>query len=439
MEDVIPILKPEPEGERRMPVQNQASTLAQRFGSRISQSNAEHKDKPLDLGFKRLPAGIKNGKGKLHTIAMKFYGQDEKIVALRGQEYLHVVGVVMSPESHEGEKIAGAQMFLRFPLCDIPANPQNAYSKPKSFSHNWYEFQQFFMRFGINPPNENQQTDPTGAKTLAYYMAAIQTLSSGRPRYYSFETRAWRPAGAKEDRIEEEWGKECEWDGKVDPGSGVSTQPSVMAPPPTGPDQTLQQALGAQEQQMQEPPFNEFASGTSELPPTTGHPVADKGDIVAALVEIAMADPQGATEDSRNATAQLEDLAWAAGWTKEQTASAADWAAIGDMALNSPPATTSAPVVAPTGTATNSPTILAVGGGVLPAPVAGMKFKFAKRTKNGGKLTDAKGTEFPAQDVEVVSVNEAAKTCIVKSVKDGKTIVDIRTKVPVDVKFEWLE
>ena len=46
------------------------------------------------------------------------------------------------------------QMFLRFPLCDIPANPNNAYSEPKSLDDCWYKFQQFFLRFGIAPPKD---------------------------------------------------------------------------------------------------------------------------------------------------------------------------------------------------------------------------------------------------------------------------------------------
>ena len=31
------------------------------------------------------------------------------------------------------------------------------------------------------------------------------------------------------------------------------------------------------------------------------------------------------------------------------------------------------------------------------------------------------------------------KTCTLKTVKDGKAVVDIRTKEPIAVKWEWLE
>lgn len=401
-----------------MPVQSQPSTLAQRFGSRIAQANAEHKDKPLDLGgFKRLPPGIKNGVGKLSSVVMKVYSQTEKIQALRGNEYLHVAGVVMSPEyAPNGEKVVNEQMYLRFPLCDIPANPQNKFSKAKSFNDNWYEFQQFFKRFGIDPPNENPQTDPTGVRTLAYYNAAIQSLNNGRPRYYHFETRAWRPQGATEDRIEEEWGKEIEWNGQVDPGAGVTvnTQPEPMtqAPSVLNPNPTQQSES-----------FNELASGE-----------VDAADVITSLVEVAMADPQGTTPDGVSAGQQLEDAAWKNGWTKEQTAGAADWAAVGDMALNPPTPEQKFP---------NSPTITAAAGtgntAAHQGPTIGSKHRFAKRTKDGARLKDNKGQEFPAQEVEVLTVDPATKTCTVKGTKDGKPIVDIRSKQPVAVKFEWLE
>jgi len=64
---------------------------------------------------------------------------------------------------------------------------------------------------------------------------------------------------------------------------------------------------------------------------------------------------------------------------------------------------------------------------------------FAKRTKDGEKLKNNKGGPFPAREVEVTVVDTSAKLCTVKTIKDGKDVVDIRSKKPVAVKFEWLE
>lgn len=436
-----------------MPVQQQpASNLAAKFGARLAAANAEHKDEPLDLGFRRLPPGIKDGVGKLHTVAMKVYGQDEKIVALRGQEYLHVVGVVVKPREHEGQKVEGRQMFLRFPLCDIPANPANKFSKPKSLSENFREFQQFFLRFGIKAPNETPQTDPTGARTWGYYLTAIQTLTTRIAQggenvpHYEFTTRAWRPQGATEDRVEENWGEQCKSPGKVDPAAGVGSVPPTgngyggpptqaadgmpVGPPPSPPPQRP----APQAHVAAVPPPTQPVPPTPEAEP-------DIADVVASLVEVAMNDSEGASEEAIEAFGRLEKMAWAAGWTEEQTQSPPepftnDWAGVGDMILN-PPQTNAGPTNEPSSNGTPG----MVGG--LPNGehliVPGSRWKFAKRNKDGEKLKNTKGEEFPAQEVEVVTVDATAKTCTVWTIKDNKDVVDIRTKKPVAVKFEWLE
>jgi hypothetical protein len=417
-----------------MPVQTQTSSVAQKFGARIAAANAEHKDKPLDLGFKRLPPGIRDGVGKLHTVQLKQYGQDEKIVALRGQEYLQVIGVVKYPKVFNNETTEGHQMFLRYPLCDIPANPNNSYSKAKSFSDNFYDFQQFFMRFGFNPPNETTQTDPQGTKTWAFYLGAIQALAAkvvgNDGPHYDFTTRSWftKPtvqAPKGEERIEEEWGKQCEWNGRVDPAAGVdvqppfnpATQPEPFTEPPTG--QVMVGNLSANNQTFTD----------------AGVAHQDPADIVAALVECAMNDPEGATADGANAAQSLEEAAWLAGWTKDDTKNAENWAAVGAMVLTTPQtAPTAAPAAATTTLQATEQSSMSWTGNIVP----GTKCKFAKRTKDGAKLCDAGGKPFPPQEVEVVTVNLTNKTCTVKT-KDGKAVVDIRTKSPIDVKFEWLE
>ena len=173
-------------------------------------------------------------------------------------------------------------------------------------------------------------------------------------------------------------------------------------------------------------PFTEPPTGQVQYPngqPESEGNTMDPADEVAALVEVAMNDPEGATEDGALAAARLEEMAWAAGVTKDQTAAALNWAAVAEMALGN----------LPTAAVIHTPTVSNA------AVIVGGKHKFAKRTKDGAKLKNAKGEEFPSQEVEVVAVDAAAKTCIVKSARDGKEVVDIRTKKPVAVKFEWLE
>ncbi len=118
-------------------------------------------------------------------------------------------------------------------------------------------------------------------------------------------------------------------------------------------------------------------------------------------------------------------MAWANGWTQEDTGKIAqNWSDVGDMALNKKGAPGSSPMNPLTST-------VAVVG-------VGSKHKFTRRGKDGTKLKNNKGDDLPPQDVEVVSFDAVAQTCTLKT-KDGKDVVDIRTKVPVVVKFEWLE
>lgn len=417
--------------EIMMPAQVQQSNLLQRFGVRIAKANAEHKDAPLDLGFKRLPPGIKNGVAKLTSFTLKEYAQDEKIAALRGQEYFHAVAVALSPKQQDGVAVEGVQFSQRFPLCDIPANPDNQFSKPKSFNTTWGEFLQCLLCFGIKP---SQSLDPSGAEQWAYYQAAVKTLNSSQPpRTFEFTTRGWTPPKTTaepnpKERVYEDWGVQCEWNGQADPGAGVTVQQSngvasshYLQPPPTEP-------------MISTTPSTDLPFSGDVEPAQLRHAFAqqdytDQADLIAALVEVAMADLEQTSTlgtDGNKASIQLAEFAEANGWTQQQMDNAVDWVALGDMALNPPESTL------PTDTMTT--TVLS------PAPVAvGTRHRFAKRDKNGVKLKDNKGKEFPAHEVEITSVDPTANTCTVKTVKDGKDVIDIRTKKPTAVKFEWLE
>ncbi len=157
-------------------------------------------------------------------------------------------------------------------------------------------------------------------------------------------------------------------------------------------------------------------------------------DEVSELVQAAMADPNGDTAEGQEAGIRLQELAWAAGWSKTQTTDAKDWAEVGEMVLSYPP--TEATPANVGGAPHNLTSVTPSTNGT---PAVGAKYKFAKRTQDGIKLKNAKGEEFPPQDVEVATVDQILGTCTVKSCKDGKVVNDIRTKQPVAVKFEWLE
>ncbi len=411
-----------------MPVQTQMSSFAKKMGARVAQANAEHHDKPVDTGNPRLPPGIRNGVAKLSAMYTKEYPPDAKDVATRGQTFFRASAIALSPDSINGQKVAGGVTSIVIPMCDVPAVGQR---KAKTFSDNYFEFQNLFKLLGVAPPNETPQTDPSGQKVEAYYFAAMKALTdpqrAGGPVYVSFSTRGWTPPATPaqpkpELLVFEDWHGLAEWNGQHDPAAGVVESPGY-APPALPSRQSAPITPTPQTQTA--------AQRGAAPPPTTGAPPQyqpggdkDPADEVTSLVEVAMNDPEGATDDGVVAHTRLEEMAWASGWTKEQTAGATDWAQVGDMALNAPTAFPPPPAVGPSPIAT---------------PAIGSKWMFAKRTKDGARLKNNKGEEFPPVECEVVTVDNASKTCTLKTVKDGRDVVDIRSKQPVVVRWDWLQ
>ncbi len=413
-----------------MPVQQTMSSFAKTLGGRVAAANAEHAQKPVDTGNRRLPAGIRDGIAKLSTMYTKEQDADNGMVP-KGQVFFRASAVVVSPVEHNGERINGMITQILVPLCDVPAKGQR---KATSFSENWYEFQNVFKLLGVAACPETPTTDPTGQRTEAYFMAAMKTLTDPlrvktNPVYISFSTRGWTPPATPQQPKPTEMVFET-WHGLADPSkvTAVDHHDPAAGMVVRQPHTSTQPDAGSMPPRPQAPTPNGVPSAVPNSVPSAGN----LSDEVEMLVETAMGDPEGATEEGMAASARLEEMAWAAGWTKEHTANAADWGEVGGMVLN-PPTPPS-----PAATAPPAPQPVASGAGAVPVTVGSRAF-FAKRSKAGDKLKNSKGEPFPAQEVEVVTVDAAAKTCTVKSVKDSKDVVDIRSKQPIAVKWEWLE
>lgn len=411
-----------------MPMQQQNSSLAKKLGGRIAEAQAEHAAKPVDVGNRRLPSGIKNGVAKLSSVYTKDYETGKspgppKKPGEAEETFFRASAVVMFPKEHGGMKVAGLVTSLIIPICDIPAKKGDGYeTKGSTLSDNWYKFQNFFKMFlpNVAPCQENKATDPTGERTNAYYQALMANVTEriklGKdPIYVSFSTRGFIPKATlqkpKPDEIVyEEWHgiADAALLGQFNPAGGIvdSLPPN---PPTQGADGLPVEPQTANQRGASPPP-------PSGPPPQHQPPQEpeDKEDYIAALVESAMADP-----NDTSVTSQLEKLAWDAGWSKEQTTEAEDWAQVGDMALNPPDADTPSEGNAP-----------------APAVTIGSRWMYAKRDKSGVKLKNKNGEEFPPFEVEVAAVD--TDTCTLKAVKDGKEVTDIRKK-PLAVKFEWLE
>jgi hypothetical protein len=397
-----------------MPVQQQMSSFAGKLGANLATAYGEHKDKPIDLGGRRqLPANVKGGVAKLSTLYTKEQDKDDGVCP-KGQTFFRASAVCLHPES-----CAGAVTQFTVPLCDIPAK---GLSRARPFSENWNKFRSLFEMLGVAPFSEPPlpatasvaEKLAQGGRIEAYYMAAmnmLRTRAATNPIYIEFSTRGWTPKPTPqqpkpEEIVFEDWHGLAQWNGQHNPAAGVTE-----APPSAPPTQT-------QSPLPQQPPPPVDRQDTLDINP----------ELVAELVSVAMGDPEGNTEDGVDAHKQLEQVAWAMGWTEEQTKKAADWVAVGNMALTPPGGGAGALSSSP-----QPPTPVQKSD-----PVVGQRWSFRKRTKDGEPLKNNKAEPFPAQEYTVDTVDAANRTCVLRG-KDGKEVTDLRTKKPAAVKWEWLE
>lgn len=405
-----------------MPVQQQMSSFARKLGTRVAEANAAHVDKPIDAGNRRLPAGIRDGIARLSTMYTKDYEDGE----WKGQTFFRASAVVVAPAEHRGERVTGLITSVVIPLCDQPTR-EGSQRKERTFLDNWFHFQNLFKLLGVFPPDGrdgrpdySQRAIPdnnaAGLLIEQYYFAAMRALTDPQhmktnPVYVTFSTRGWAPPATPTQPHPEELVFET-WNGVATPEQVARLVGAAGSPDPLS---AVQQG----------PPRTAPTQTVAATPPPSAPPDDNMKKTVAELVAVAMDDPESATEDGSAASARLEQMAWGRGWSKEDTANATSWAMVGQMALYGP---RPAP-----GTATTAPS--ANGRSDV---IVGSRWLFAKRAPNGAKLRNSKGEEFPPQEVTVEAVYPDSQTCIVKT-KDGKSVVDVRSKKPIEVKFEWLE
>ncbi len=409
-----------------MPVQVQQSSLAAKLGGRLSAAAAEHKDKPIDTGFQRLPPGIKQGQGiaKLQVFGW-FVNDKEKGSIPKGEQFCRASAVVLRPLVHNNVKTAGMQTS-QFTSLALNGTPASQYKPATTFSENFAEFVNLlkWLSNGSMVCQENDKTDPTGVKTEAFYKACMKQLTNPQnPVYISFSTREWK-SPKKLNETQEQFDKREpmlieNWHGLATPeqiasishnpaygvNDNTNTQPDPTDTPPNiGADGLANNIVGngITNSQIHAAPTDEQLEEMS----------------VFQLVEIAMNDKGGATEEGAAAITRLQELAWENGWTEEQTDNADDWEQVGNMAMGSPSDL--------------------VPGNEIGNIGIGSKWKFAKRDKDGVKLKNGKGEEFPSKEVEIITLDLANQTCTVKTCSDGKDVVDIKKK-PIHVKFDWLE
>jgi hypothetical protein len=442
-------------------MQQKNASIAARLGGQLAALNAETKDLPPDIRPQRLPPGINRGIARLATMYTKVSEKDDGQTP-KGEVFFRASAIVLGipqrdgtiSEYLNGEKISAGVTQQIVPLCNIPAKVRDGKEVKEAVpvKDNFNRWRSILQALGMPPCPHTPADDPTSEKTEAYffkYMAALTADPQKHPIYISFSTRGWTPPATVQQPHPQEMVFE-EWHGLASP-EVVAMLQAKRSPSPPG-------AVSYNPARVQPEPFSEppqdnppgddgqdspLRNGpTTQNTQTTRTTIAQGGQVsssedteaemltpgdanedieppdeeeIAELVETANADPDGESEEGSEAIERLEDLAWAAGWTKKDTDAADDWAKVGQMALQGPEV---------------------VKEGV---PAIGSHWLFAKRDTAGNKLLTRSGKELPAFEVEVTAVEQAAQSAFVKAVKDGKDVIDMRTRQPLAVKWEWLE
>lgn len=385
-----------------MAVQTQQGSLAATLGNALVEANKQSAGKPLDLGQQRLPPGIKNGVARVTSLTLK--KAEKKSKYPEGQWYLSCTGVCVFPVDFNGVRILNRQTFFQLPVCAMPARPE--YNKPAtSLQDNYHRFQSFLVDLGAQPCNP--ALDSNGI--LIHWQAQMKALTSPQratgPVYVSFETSEFTPGKS----------------------------PANPNPSPITIERWFSKAEFKQEHRGHNliSSNNGTASSPTDTPPEMGadglplHPPGEGGDgdetleqEVERLVAIGTDDPDGDTPEGAEAGQRLQQLALDNGWTQEQI-TAGTWAEVGGMALAGPEEVEQA-----------------AGEGTIEV---GSRVMYATRDARGNKLKNSKNQEFPALEYEVTGISDDGQTCTLKKVKDGKDLVDTRSKKPINVKVEWLE
>ncbi len=386
-----------------MAVQQTTSLLAKKLGAQIAKAHQEHKDAPVDRGQIRLPPGIRNGTAQLNTAYISQYKEGDN----KGKDFFRASGIVQLPVSHDGVATKGSITQVMIPLFDVPARGK---AKAKSFSDQWYEFQNWFKQFGVEAPNES---DPF--KIEAYYLAAMKLLCDNKP-CFTFSTRGWTPpaiAGqpAPKEMVFEEWHGMCDALPEPDPATNGVVDSSGLAPPPgddapdAGPPQTAGQRGAA-------PP-------PTEPPPQQHQPDDQSGEglnLETAAV-IADDDPTGQTPDGKAAIAFLTEGALAAGATDSQIKAATSWTEVAGMCVEVP---------------------LGQPDEQKPDPVRGTVIKYQLRGPDGSPRLGKDKQPLAAGDFEITSVDPATRTVTLKGVKTKLPIMGADKK-PLPVSWDHLE
>lgn len=149
--------------------QSSGSVLA-KVKAAINPLAKKHAEDDVDYGFQPLPGGIRNGIARLTDAYFDVYKEGKN----QGQPYLRMVGVVVEPETHEGERVRDLQTTLMVGIC-----PRGEGDKARTLEDAVVEVQNELKKLGA---------DPSSIEDTDSWEATVKQLVEDGPYFY-FSTR----------------------------------------------------------------------------------------------------------------------------------------------------------------------------------------------------------------------------------------------------------
>lgn len=406
------------------------------MGSRLTQVQAEHRGKEVNLGRPELPGGIEGGIAQIVTCRIGKFEKGDSV----GKPFFDASATVMVPDEVNGRPCRGLQTRIGpEPLCETLKSA----GKRKTFSEHYKWFRDQLIGLGFNIDN----LTGTPQQIEAQILAGLEQLKKSKP-YILFRTsklpgttiekdaagKWWviggpspgkkgpyateemlkkaNPNAGGEGRIYHEWNGLCH---DFDPSSIAEAASHDNSPKANGQAQQVVTQAEAQVEAQAPPDM-----APDEAPVAEGQEQVD----LTVLCEAAKANGDGPE------AVQLTNIARESGITDEQIEAATSWDEVLVMveaALGVGPAAEAA-VEPPPEPEPETPKV----------PEKGRVFKYKLLDPKTGKpAVDPKNpkTDKRPVDVEVLTVDAKSMSCTIKDLAAGKPVLDPRSKLPLRVKW----
>lgn len=257
-----------------MPVSKGKSAFMAKMGDKLRKAHEAHKgDETTYSEFGNLPEGIDGGIAQIVEVKFDQYKKGET----KGEFFFYAAGTVHKPLEHNGMRTEGLRTVIMEPLCDTPTRTRKTVDDHVEWIYNE------LRKLGVD----------TSSMSFDDLEPACEALKEAAP---FFRFRTWKGSKAtegkykdQEPRVQHQWDGAVEYDPETGEGGGAVEDSSGEAP-------------------------SESEAASSEA----------GGEIdVAALVE-------QANSGDGDAQQALTDAALAAGVSKEDVDTAANWEAVAD-------------------------------------------------------------------------------------------------------------